>query len=169
MCSSPIPGSPSRFRGGICVTVARGPGLGGGGEWGSWCCGVLAPWWRWFDLSLMSSQHLAAPGLPRPNPDSTTAPRIRMSQFPHCTVRFTHGKSHFPGWAAGSVSLPRLARCHRHRGAGPLSNAPLPLQETGAPPHPEISLRFPAAWPWPLLPGKSRRRCYPGRKLTGGD
>lgn len=115
MCSSPIPGRPSRFRGGICVTVAHGPGLGGGGEWGSWCGGVLAPWWRWFDLSLMSSQHLAAPGLPRPNPRLHNSPRIRMSQFPHCTVRFTHGKSHFSGWAAGSVSFPRLARCHRHR------------------------------------------------------
>lgn len=77
--------------------------------------GVLAPRWRWFDLSLMSSQHLAAPGLPRPSPRLHNSLRIRKSQFPHCTVHFTRGKSHFPGRAAGSASLPSLACCHRHR------------------------------------------------------
>lgn len=77
-----------------------------------------------FDLSLMNSQHMAAPGslqgparppVGRARPDftATAVARSEKSQFPRCTVRFTQGKSHFPGRAAGSASLPGLAHCHR--------------------------------------------------------
>lgn len=56
----------------------------------------------------MSSQHMAAPGslqgparppVGRARPDftATAAAHSEKSQFPRCTVRFTQGKSHFPG------------------------------------------------------------------------
>lgn len=60
---------------------------------------VLAPCWCCFDLSLMSSQHMAAPSAPQgparlPEAqltDFATTAHSEKSQFPHCTVRFTQG------------------------------------------------------------------------------
>lgn len=62
-----------------------------------------------------SLQGPARPPVGRARPDftATEAARSEKSQFPRCTVRFTQGKSHFPGRAAGSASLPSLAHCHR--------------------------------------------------------
>lgn len=95
------------------------------GQWGSWAPWgggglVLAPCWCCFDLSLMSSQHMAAPSAPQGPArlpaaqltDSATAARSEKSQFPHCTVRFTRG-NHIslgepqaappcPGWPAAT-------------------------------------------------------------------
>lgn len=88
----------------------------GGTGWGR----VLASCWHWFDLSLMSSQHMAAPGSlqgpARPpagpaRPDSRTATaHSEKSQFPHCTVRFTQGEITFPWQSCRQRFAPQPGR-----------------------------------------------------------
>lgn len=118
-----------------------GLGWGEEGSRGLDVVGVLAPRWCWFDLSLLSSQHLVASGLPWPNPRLHNSPQIRTSQFPHCTVSFPCWKSHFPGRAEGSALLPSLARCHLHRQSHPIP----PPEDPSTPP--SISRHLPQFGP----------------------
>ena len=154
-------------------------GMGGGGA-------ELAPCCCWFDLSLMSSQHMAAPSalqgpaqLPaaQPTDSAAAAAHSEKSQFPRCTVRFTRGKSHFPGRAAGSASLPSLAGCHGHRWRSWATSLPHPAPHFPPPgdlspcPKSPASLSSAGTWPQPgpglCCPGRGGKDCCPQRMLTG--
>lgn len=134
-------------------------GGGGGG-------GVLAPCWCCFDLSLMSSQHMAAPSapqgparLPAAQPAaSATAARSEKSQFPHCTVRFTRGNHISLGEPqAAPPCLAWPAATGTDGGAPPPTPAPHSHpQETQA--GPQISRRPLLSWGLASLPSKRRRK-----------
>lgn len=138
-----------------CVYVGLGPltrrvpwlGRHGGGErveWGSardgdgrHGGGVLASRWCWFDLSLMSSQHMAAPGSlqgPARPPAGPAAPAPeepplaqKRANFHTAQSASLKGKSHFPGRAAGSASLHSLARCHQAQMQRGWARVPSPI------------------------------------------
>lgn len=105
-------------------------------------------------------------GLSPPDSAATAATRSEKSQFPHCTVRFTRGKSHFPGRAAG-CAWPQ---------PGPLPQGTEEEEQAASPPRPgapfTTNLRQPLhsrvlAW----AASQVGARACPGGKaaLRGGE
>lgn len=155
--------------------LGRGRGSGGLGHRGAGGGVVLAPCWCCFDLSLMSSQHMAAPSapqgparLPAAQPAaSATAARSEKSQFPHCTVRFTRGNHISLGEPQAAPPCPAWpAATGTDGGAPPPTPAPHSHpQETQA--GPQISRRPLLSWGLASLPSKRRRKgavhgaCWP--------
>lgn len=137
---------------GLCLTMRPGWLSDPGGAWmgrrrGSgdlghlWGAGVLAPCWCCFDLSLMSSQHMAAPSapqgparLPVAQPaDSATAAHSEKSQFPHCTVRFTRGNHISLGEPQAAPPCPAWPAATGTDGGAPPSPPSAPLPPAGDP------------------------------------
>lgn len=132
-------------------------------------------------------------GLSPPDSAATAATRSEKSQFPHCTVRFTQGKSHFPGRAAGCASPPAWPAATGQGGGGaasppPPSGTPLPKPQGPASSQPGLSLgcysrggkglsrgkaalkggETCSAASWPLPGGPAALRSWGGQRDAGG-